>query len=109
MPPFDVFQPNCPSRAVFGHVTSRWGTLVLAALLEEPRRFGELAQAIGGISDRMLSATLKDLVADRLVARDVTAPQRVVYSLTEPGRVVAEATAGLVAAVESAMPAVMGQ
>lgn len=107
MPPFDVFDPRCPSRAVFDHVTSRWGALVLAALADGPNRFGELAGRVGGISDRMLSATLKDLVADGLVARAEVAPQRVVYDLTAPGREVAVATAALVGAVESAMPAVL--
>lgn len=104
MPPFDVFDPRCPSRAVFDHVTSRWGALVLAGLVGGPQRFGELTEAVGGISDRMLSATLKNLVADGLVDRSEEGPQKVVYALTGPGRQVAEATAALADAVCAAMP-----
>ncbi len=109
MRPFDVFDSNCPSRAVFDHVTSRWGSLVLVALVEQPRRFGELAQVVGGISDRMLSATLKELVTDRLVERREEGPQRVVYELTEPGRAVALAMTDLVRTVQGAMPEVLGR
>ena len=108
MPPYDVFDPRCPSRTVFDHVTSRWGSLVMAALARGPQRFGELTQVVGGISDRMLSATLKDLAADGLVRRDEVGPQHVAYALTEPGRAVAAATAALAAAVQDAMPAVTG-
>lgn len=103
MPAYDVFDPRCPSRAVFDHVTSRWGALVLAMLAERPHRFGELAAAVGGISDRMLSATLKDLVGDGLVERTEDGPQKVVYALTDPGRSVAESSAALVDAVHAAM------
>lgn len=103
MPRFDVFDPNCPSRVVFDHVTSRWGVLTIAALADGPRRFGELAQVVGGISDRMLSATLKDLAADGLVSRTEDGPQRVVYALTDAGREVSVATVRLVEAVQRAM------
>ena len=67
-------QPNvnaatCPSRSVLEHITSRWGVLVLAALLEDGRRFSELRRIIGGVSEKMLAQTLRTLEGDGFVAR----------------------------------------
>lgn len=83
----DVYAPECPSRALLDHVTSRWGVLVLVLLLDRPHRFSELAGTILGVSDKMLSQTLKQLAADGFVRRVVTpaTPVRVTYELTEVG------------------------
>lgn len=48
VPPPDVNRAECPSRLVLEHVTSRWGVLVLAALLERSYRFSELRRQVGG-------------------------------------------------------------
>ncbi|MFE7759929.1 winged helix-turn-helix transcriptional regulator [Streptomyces sp. NPDC057438] len=82
----------CPHRLVLEHVTSRWGVLVLIALLERPYRFSELRRAIGRVSEKMLTQTLQTLERDGLVHRDAkpVIPPRVDYSLTDLGREAAE-------------------
>lgn len=84
----DAFNSDCPAREVLDHITSRWGVLILSALGTGPRRFSELAGMIGGISEKMLSQTLRTLVRDGLVARTVepTTPPRVSYELTALGQ-----------------------
>lgn len=86
-PMSDVFNSECPGRTVFTHVTSRWGMLILAALRGGPLRFYLLRDRIGGISEKMLSQNLRDLVRDGLVHREVepSAPPKVSYSLTPLG------------------------
>ncbi|MGI5481313.1 winged helix-turn-helix transcriptional regulator [Streptomyces lavendofoliae] len=91
LPP-NVMDAMCPSRQVLEHVTSRWGVLVLAALLERPYRFSELRRFIGGVSEKMLAQTLQTLERDGFVHRDAqpVIPPRVDYSLTALGREAAE-------------------
>jgi len=91
-PVTDVNQPMCPSRLVLEHVTSRWGVLVLAALLERSYRFSELRRTIGGVSEKMLAQTLQTLERDGFVHRDAkpVIPPRVDYSLTPLGVEAAE-------------------
>ncbi|MFG2428864.1 winged helix-turn-helix transcriptional regulator [Streptomyces sp. NPDC048590] len=88
----DVNRQNCPSRLVLEHVTSRWGVLVLAALLERSHRFSELRRAVGGVSEKMLAQTLQTLERDGFVDRDAkpVIPPRVDYSLTPLGREAAD-------------------
>jgi len=83
----EIFPAQCPSRMVLDHVTSKWGVLVLAALAEEPRRWGELRRIAEGISEKMLAQTLKTLERDDLVHREAhpVIPPRVDYSLTPRG------------------------
>ena len=87
MIPFDVFNPGCPSRKAFDQIFSRWGILTLSRLSPEPQRFGVLRRAVGGISERMLSQTLKVLEEEGLVTRTEwdEKPPRVEYSLSEFG------------------------
>ncbi|MGY3682136.1 winged helix-turn-helix transcriptional regulator [Streptomyces sp. TE33382] len=88
----DVNRAMCPSRLVLEHVTSRWGVLVLAALLERSYRFSELRRTVGGVSEKMLAQTLQTLERDGFVHRDAkpVIPPRVDYSLTELGREAAQ-------------------
>ncbi|MER7765170.1 helix-turn-helix domain-containing protein [Streptomyces sp. NPDC097619] len=88
----DVRSPMCPSRGVLEHVTSRWGVLVLAALVERAYRFSELRREIGGVSEKMLAQTLRTLERDGFVHREAhpVIPPRVDYSLTPMGREAAE-------------------
>ncbi|MET9621125.1 MULTISPECIES: helix-turn-helix domain-containing protein [unclassified Streptomyces] len=83
----DVNDTMCPSRLVLEHVTSRWGVLILAALLERSYRFSELRREIGGVSEKMLAQTLQTLERDGFVHRDAkpVIPPRVDYSLTALG------------------------
>jgi DNA-binding HxlR family transcriptional regulator len=87
----DVFAEKCPSRKVLNHVTSRWGVLVLTALLEGTHRFSELRRKIGGVSERMLAQTLQSLENDGIVLRTAypVVPPHVEYSLTLMGEEVA--------------------
>ncbi|MGW7366938.1 winged helix-turn-helix transcriptional regulator [Streptomyces sp. NPDC054841] len=82
----------CPSRIVLEHVTSRWGVLILAALLERSYRFSELRRAVGGVSEKMLAQTLQTLERDGFVHRDAkpVIPPRVDYSLTALGKEAAD-------------------
>lgn len=84
----EVFEPNCPSRMLLDHVTSRWGVLVLVALSSGTMRWGEIRRWLKGVTEKMLAQTLRTLEADGLVAREAypVVPPRVDYSLTERGR-----------------------
>ena len=88
----DVFSDRCPSREVLQHVTSRWGVLVLVALLEGTHRFSDLRRKVAGVSERMLAQTLQWLEGDGLVLRQAfdVVPPHVEYSLTPLGREAAE-------------------
>ncbi|MFF3678041.1 winged helix-turn-helix transcriptional regulator [Streptomyces sp. NPDC002120] len=89
---YDVLHTDCPARDVVDHVTSRWGVWVLISLRSNDLRFYELRQSIQGISEKMLAQTLRALVQDGLVWREVepTTPPQVTYGLTEFGRDVGE-------------------
>ena len=73
---------------VLSRIGDKWSVLVVMTLGESPRRFSELKRAIGSISQRMLTLTLRWLERDGLVSRVVTAsiPPRVDYELTPLGR-----------------------
>jgi len=78
----------CPYfHAAIELIGKRWTGAILCALTAGPLRFGELARAVPGLSDRLLSQRLRELEEERLVAREVEAgtPVRVTYSLTEKG------------------------
>lgn len=101
-----VLAAECPSRAVLGHITSRWGTLVLIVLLEGTHRFSELRRAIGGVSEKMLAQTLDALAYDGLVLRvaQQVVPPHVEYSLTPLGRAAATRLEVLVDWIETNFP-----
>ena len=94
---YDVFHTDCPARDMVDHVTSRWGIWVLISLRSNDLRFYELRESIQGISEKMLAQTLRALVQDSLVWREVepTTPPQVTYGLTEFGRDVGEPLAEL--------------
>lgn len=101
-----VLAAECPSRAVLGHITSRWGTLVLIVLLDRTHRFSELRRAIGGVSEKMLAQTLDALADDGLVLRvaQQVVPPHVEYSLTALGREAATRLEVLVDWIETNYP-----
>ena len=106
LPEADVFARECPSRPVLQNITGRWGVLVLAALVDDTRRFSELRRRVDGVSERMLSQTLQGLERDGLVHREVheTIPPRVEYTLTDLGAQVAEHLEALIKVLETNMP-----
>lgn len=73
---------------ILSRVGDKWSVLIIMQLGEGPRRFNEIKRMIGGISQRMLTLTLRNLERDGLVSRKVTPsiPPRVDYALTELGR-----------------------
>ncbi|WP_187350585.1 winged helix-turn-helix transcriptional regulator [Glycomyces terrestris] len=93
----EVFHRQCPAVQVLDHITSRWGIWVLLALRGEDLRFFELRERIDGVSEKMLSQTLKHLVADGLVWRRVepTVPPQVTYGLTDLGTGTADRLGGI--------------
>ncbi len=106
----DVFAPRCPSRAILRHVTSSWGTLALIALLPGTLRFSDLRRRVAGVSERMLSQTLKQLEGDGLVSRQSfpVVPPRVDYALTEQGRQAALLVQALADWIEDTLPELTG-
>lgn len=88
VPDHDPRGRDCRVREVLDRVADKWSLLVMALLAGGPRRYSELRRGIDGISQRMLTLTLRNLVRDGLVDRTVTptTPPRVDYALTEMGR-----------------------
>lgn len=84
----DPYAAGCPSRRVLDRIGDRWTVLVVGALSDGPRRFTEVRRAVDGISQKMLTQTLRGLERDGLVTRTVYAevPPRVEYDLTTAGR-----------------------
>lgn len=93
----NVYSATCPSRQALDRVSDKWSAMIVTLLVERPHRFGELRRAIGGISQKMLTQTLRSLEGDGLVARQVfaTSPVTVEYSLTPLGETLVEPLAAL--------------
>ena len=106
----DVFADACPSREILRHVTSRWGVLVLVALLAGTHRFSQLRRKIGGVSEKMLAQTLDWLEGDGLVLRvsQPVVPPHVEYTLTPLGEEVARRVEELTDWIELNLPRVLG-
>ena len=84
-----IYQPDCPAQTVIDLLADKWALFILAALRHNgrPARFNELRRMLGGVTQKMLTQTLRALERDGLVQRDYypTVPPRVEYSLTELG------------------------
>lgn len=88
----DPYSAGCPSRRLLDRIGDKWTVLIVGALAEGPRRFSELRRTIDGVSQKMLTQTLRGLERDGLVTRTVHAevPPRVEYQLTPAGRTLRE-------------------
>ncbi|MEM9036552.1 MAG: helix-turn-helix domain-containing protein [Actinomycetota bacterium] len=89
----DLYSAACPCRDILDLVASKWSTLIIGKLEEEPHRFGQLRRAIPGITQKMLTQTLRRLEQDGLVDRTVLVqmrPPQVEYSLTPLGESITE-------------------
>lgn len=86
------YRADCPSRRILDRIGDRWTVLIVGALGDGDVRFSELRRRIEGISQKMLTQTLRGLERDGLVRRTVhpEVPVRVEYSLTEAGRTLRE-------------------
>lgn len=80
--------PACPVETTLTLIGDKWKVLILRDLLPGTKRFGELKKSIGGVSQKVLTAQLRDMEESGLVSRKVYAevPPRVEYSLTELGQ-----------------------
>jgi DNA-binding HxlR family transcriptional regulator len=105
----DLFAPACPSREILKHVTSRWGVLVLFALMEGTHRFSDLRRKVGGISEKMLAQTLQYLEADGFINRvsRPVVPPHVEYSLTPLGEEIGKKVGSLADWIETNLPKIM--
>ena len=105
----NLFAEACPSREILKHVTSRWGVLLLVALLGGTHRFSDLRRKIGGVSEKMLAQTLQWLEADGFVLRVSypVVPPHVEYSLTPLGNEVALRVRDLADWVEVKLPEIL--
>jgi DNA-binding HxlR family transcriptional regulator len=120
---YDAFLAACPSRKLLDRISDKWVTLILAALgsdgshrrgahcAGEPRsmRYSELSRLLAGVSQKMLTQTLRSLERDGLVTRTVTptVPVTVTYELTDLGLSLHEMMRGLKAWAETHMDDVL--
>ena len=91
-PPASVLKPQCPSRVVLDRIADKWTALIIQVLASGPRRYGALQREVGGISQKVLTQTLRSLERDGLVLRKPypITPPKVEYSLTRLGRTLIE-------------------
>lgn len=91
-PEADVYSKACPCRGILDRVADKWTALIIGRLEQGPQRFNELRRSIEGISQKMLTQTLRTLERDGLVKRTVfdTAPVTVQYELTDLGATLIE-------------------
>lgn len=84
---YDAYIASCPTRHLLDRISDKWVTLVLSALAGGPQRYSDLSRRIAGVSQKMLTQTLRSLERDGLVSRTVTpsVPVRVDYALTPLG------------------------
>lgn len=120
---YDAFLAVCPSRQLLDRISDKWATLVLCALgganglgdtsPGEPRamRYSELSRQLAGVSQKMLTQTLRSLERDGLVTRTVTptVPVTVAYELTDLGLSLHQAVRGIKAWAESHMDDVLAR
>jgi DNA-binding HxlR family transcriptional regulator len=90
---WDVYQQNCPSRVVLDRIADKWAMLILGRIAEGPCRFNELKRMVEGISQKMLTQTLRSLERDGLLVRNILplSPIGVEYSITPLGLTLTDA------------------
>src|SRR4051795_4215833 len=107
---YNAYLAACPTRQLLDALSDKWVTLVLTALADGPQRYSQLARTIAGVSQKMLTQTLRTLERDGMVVRTVTpsVPVRVDYELTELGRSLVPVLEGLRHWSESNIEDVLG-
>jgi DNA-binding HxlR family transcriptional regulator len=84
---WDIYQENCPTRLLLDRIADKWTVLIIGQLHKKTFRFNELRRIIPGITQKMLTQTLRGLEKDGLITRKIyaTVPLKVEYSLTALG------------------------
>lgn len=87
-----VYTSDCPVRRALDRIGDKWTTLIIGVLIDGPRRFSDIRRSVGGISQKMLTQTLRSMERDGLVTRTMypEIPPRVEYSLTPLGETLCE-------------------
>jgi DNA-binding HxlR family transcriptional regulator len=108
-PRYDVYMRNCPTRMVLDRIADKWALLLLRRLAHGPMRFNFLRKGIEGMSQKVLSQTLKKLERDGLVSRAAfpTVPVTVEYSITPLGATLTDAASAISLWAESNIGAVL--
>ena len=108
-PAYSVYAPECPTRMVLDRIADRWSGLVLGRLAREPMRFNRIRREVPGVSQKVLSQTLKRLERDGLVGREAfpTVPVTVEYRITPLGLTLNQAVQTIVAWAEGNIEAVL--
>ena len=96
-PAYNVYSQDCPTRTVLDIVADKWTSLLIVALVPGTKRFQQLKREIGGITQKMLTQTLRSLERNGLVERRAyaTVPPRVEYTLTRLGHTLSESLEAL--------------
>lgn len=94
----EIYAADCPVRQALDRIGDKWTTLIIGMLENGPKRFSELQRGIGGISQKMLTQTLRSLERDGLVKRTLypEVPPRVEYELTPLGETLCEPIAAII-------------
>ena len=94
---YNAYIAECPSRQVLDAISDKWVTLVLSGLADGPRRYSDLSRRIAGVSQKMLTQTLRRLERDGLLTRTITpaVPVRVDYQLTALGQTILPVVAAI--------------
>jgi len=84
---YDAYLRDCPTHQLLDRISDKWVSLIVSALREGPMRYSDLGRRIPGVSQKMLTQSLRALERDGLVTRTVTpsVPVRVDYALTQLG------------------------
>ncbi|MCK8475707.1 winged helix-turn-helix transcriptional regulator [Microbacterium aurugineum] len=94
---WNVMLATCPSRTSLARIANKWTAMIVVTLSGGPRRFGEVREAVGGISGKVLADTLRALERDGIVERTAydQMPPRVEYELTPLGHTLHDPLAAL--------------
>jgi DNA-binding HxlR family transcriptional regulator len=106
---WDAYSAQCPTRQVLDRIADKWAVLILGALSPAPLRFNALLRRIDGVSQKVLSQTLKRLERDGLISRKVfaTVPVTVEYAVTPLGRTLTDSLAVIVQWAEENMSSIL--
>ncbi|WP_296175404.1 helix-turn-helix domain-containing protein [uncultured Brevundimonas sp.] len=104
----DVYAANCPTRLLLDRIADKWTVLLLTTLAGGPMRFNALKRRIEGVSQKMLSQTLRQMERDGLATRSVeaTVPVSVTYAITPLGQTLVQALQPVIDWAETRMPEV---